>query len=181
MSPEWPITSVQKRSVATSFNFCGHPSRSGKPLWHFVCKQPGHIRTECPLNKEAKKEKKKKKAMVATWSDSNVSFSDEESEINIKANLYLMAKEDKVCDDDCHNGFPPRLGWPQNKWSRHRSFLYKCDRSPGIYIFKLGTEIPNLKQYNWSMIKVWDSKLGNTIMREEGLAPSRRPFENGTN
>ena len=51
-----------------------------------------------------------KKAMVATCLDSDVSSSDEESEINIKANLYLMAKEDKVCDDDCHNGFPPRLG-----------------------------------------------------------------------
>ena len=43
----------------------------------FGCKQLGHIRTECPLNKEAKKEKKKKKkkkAMVATWLDSDVSY-----------------------------------------------------------------------------------------------------------
>ena len=66
----------------------------------FGCKQPGHIRTECPLNREAKKDKKKKKAMVATWSDSDESSSDEEAEINIKANLCLMAKEDEVCDDD---------------------------------------------------------------------------------
>ena len=29
------------------------------------------------------------------------------------------------------------------KWSRHRSFLYRCDRSPGAYVLKLGTEIPN--------------------------------------
>ena len=29
------------------------------------------------------------------------------------------------------------------KWSRHRSFLYGCDRSPGAYVLKLGTEIPN--------------------------------------
>ena len=40
------------------------------------------------------------------------------------------------------------------KWSRHRSFLYGCDRSPRIHVFKLGTEIPNLKQYNWSMKRV---------------------------
>ena len=26
-----------------------------------------------------------------------------------------------------------------------------------------------------------DSKSGNTITREEGLVPLRRPFENGTN
>ena len=49
------------------------------------------------------------------------------------------------------------------------------------HVFKLRTEIPNLKQYNWSTKMVWDSKLGNTITRKEGLAPSRRPFENGTN
>ena len=38
--------------------------------------------------------------MVATWSDSDVSSSDEELEINITANLCFMAKEDEVCDDD---------------------------------------------------------------------------------
>ena len=38
----------------------------------------------------------------------------------------------------------------KNKWNRHRSFLYGCDRSPGIHIFKPGIEIPNLKQNNWS-------------------------------
>ena len=45
----------------------------------------------------------------------------------------------------CHNGFPPRLGMTTKiKWSCHRSFLYGCDRSPGMRIFKPGTEIPNL-------------------------------------
>ena len=29
------------------------------------------------------------------------------------------------------------------KWSRHRSFLYGCDRSPEAYVLELGTEIPN--------------------------------------
>ena len=46
----------------------------------------------------------------------------------------------------CHNGFPPRLGrLPKIKWSRHRSFLYGCNRSPGTHVLKLGIEIPNLK------------------------------------
>ena len=40
------------------------------------------------------------------------------------------------------------------KWNCHRSFLYGCDRSSGSRVFKLGTEIPNLKQHNWSMTKV---------------------------
>ena len=81
--------------------FKNDPSRNNQ-ITCFGCKQPGHIRSKCPLNKEAKKEKKKKKkkAMVVTWSDNDVSFSNEESIINIKANLYLMANEDEVCDDD---------------------------------------------------------------------------------
>ena len=46
--------------------------------------------------------------------------------------------------ESCHNGFPLDLDDLKNKWSRHRSFLYGCDRSPGIHVLKLGTEIPNL-------------------------------------
>ena len=51
---------------------------------------------------------------------------------------------------NCHNGFSLDLDDHKNKWSRHRSFLYGCDQSPGIHVFKLGIEIPNLKQSNWS-------------------------------
>ena len=45
----------------------------------------------------------------------------------------------------CHNGF--LLDWDDHKikWSPHRSFLYECDRSPGVHVLKLGIEIPNLK------------------------------------
>ena len=50
----------------------------------------------------------------------------------------------------CHNGFPLDLDDLKNTWSRHRSFLYACDRSPGIHFLKLGIEIPNLKRNAWS-------------------------------
>ena len=60
-------------------------------------------------------------------------------------------------NDGCHNGFPSRLGWPQtNQWSRHQSFLYGCDRSPKVHVLKLGIEIPNLKQYDWSTKLIWE-------------------------
>ena len=36
------------------------------------------------------------------------------------------------------------------KWSRHRFFLYGGDQSPGMHVLNLGTEIPNLKQNDWS-------------------------------
>ena len=43
----------------------------------------------------------------------------------------------------CHNGFPLDLDDHKNKWSRHRYFLYGCDRPPGMHILKLGIENPN--------------------------------------
>ncbi|XVF14914.1 hypothetical protein REPUB_Repub09cG0102200 [Reevesia pubescens] len=50
----------------------------------YGCKQPGHYKYECPKLEEEKgkwsKEKKNKKAMVATWSDSDSSNSDDDSE-----------------------------------------------------------------------------------------------------
>ena len=36
------------------------------------------------------------------------------------------------------NLFPLDLDDHENKWSRHRSFLYGCDRSPEIQFLKLG-------------------------------------------
>ena len=60
----------------------------------------GHLKNECPLNKEAKRYKMKKKILVETWSDCDPSSSDDESIIEAKANFCLMEKEDMVCNDD---------------------------------------------------------------------------------
>ncbi|KAH9680686.1 hypothetical protein KPL71_026648 [Citrus sinensis] len=51
----------------------------------YECKKPGHIRSECPLIN-----KLKKKAMVATWDDSEEDSSDEEGSQEV-SNLALMA------------------------------------------------------------------------------------------
>ena len=37
--------------------------------------------------------------MVATWSNSNPSSSNRESEVEVKVNLCLMVKNDEVCND----------------------------------------------------------------------------------
>ena len=58
------------------------------------------MRSECPMNKEGKKEKKKKRAMVATRSNSDLSSSNGESEMEVKANLCLVAIDDEVCLDE---------------------------------------------------------------------------------
>ena len=66
----------------------------------YKCKKPGHIKYDCPLYK-AKKEKRR--AMMATWSQSEDS-SDDESE-NEFANMCFMAFEDqdKVSSDSDDN------------------------------------------------------------------------------
>ncbi|KAH9670243.1 hypothetical protein KPL70_016903 [Citrus sinensis] len=51
----------------------------------YKCKKPGHIRSECPLIN-----KLKKKAMVATWDDSEEKSNDEEGSQEV-SNLALMA------------------------------------------------------------------------------------------
>ena len=67
-----------------------------KEVTCYKCKKPGHIKYDCPLYK-AKKEKRK--AMMATWSQSEDS-SDDESE-NEFANMCFMTFEDqdKVSSD----------------------------------------------------------------------------------
>ena len=54
-----------------------------------------------------------------------------------------------------HNGFSLDLEDHKNKWSHHRSFMYGCDRLPEMHVLKLGTEILNLKQHDWSTKMIW--------------------------
>ena len=59
-----------------------------------------HLKNECPLNKEAKSYKMKKKILLETWCDCDSSLSNDESMIEAKTNFCLMAKDDKVCNID---------------------------------------------------------------------------------
>ncbi|XP_022157467.1 uncharacterized protein LOC111024159 [Momordica charantia] len=62
----------------------------------YKCKKPGHIRTDCPLLKSSKKSKKK--AMKATWDDSDESGSESENEEVV--NFCFMAHSDKEDEQD---------------------------------------------------------------------------------
>ena len=69
--------------------------------------------------------------------------------------IWCLMKHVDLWINYCHNDFVLDLDDHKNKWSRHRSFLYGCDRSPGIHVLKLGTEILNLKQHDWSTELIW--------------------------
>ncbi|EOY08732.1 Uncharacterized protein TCM_023839 [Theobroma cacao] len=74
-----------KRGMAKGEHSKGH-------LICYECRKSEHIKYECP-NKKSTSKKFKKKAMVATWSDSDDSQDEEEA-----VNLDFMALEDfKVC------------------------------------------------------------------------------------
>ncbi|GAV81330.1 zf-CCHC domain-containing protein/UBN2 domain-containing protein, partial [Cephalotus follicularis] len=59
----------------------------------FECNKPGHYKSDCPRLKK-KESTKKKKAMVATWDDSDESSLDEDTREQV-AQLALMAFEEE--------------------------------------------------------------------------------------
>ncbi|KAH9735120.1 hypothetical protein KPL71_017636 [Citrus sinensis] len=75
--------------------FRGYKNKKEKkePITCYECKKPGHIRPECPLLN-----KLKKKAMVATWDDSDEETSDEDEQQEM-TNLALMAVGKESCDE----------------------------------------------------------------------------------
>ncbi|GAV74455.1 zf-CCHC domain-containing protein/UBN2 domain-containing protein [Cephalotus follicularis] len=80
------------------FQSKGDSSKSDKDEKEVICyecNKPGHIRPDCP---KLKNKKNKKKAMIATWSDSDDSSSDEDESEEI-VNIAFMAMEDEngVC------------------------------------------------------------------------------------
>ena len=65
-----------------------------QPIICYECKKSDHFRSECPQLKKGQKKFKKKKTMMAIWSDSDDSITDEES--HEEANLYLMVYKNEV-------------------------------------------------------------------------------------
>ncbi|GAV61678.1 LOW QUALITY PROTEIN: zf-CCHC domain-containing protein/UBN2 domain-containing protein, partial [Cephalotus follicularis] len=73
----------------------------------FECKKPGHFKNECPNLKKKEKfikeNSKKKKAMVATWDDSDLSSSEESGSDEEVVNFALMALEEDTSEDESEN------------------------------------------------------------------------------
>ncbi|KAH9733812.1 Integrase catalytic domain-containing protein [Citrus sinensis] len=89
----------------------------------YECKKPGHIRSECPLIN-----KLKKKAMVATWDDSEEDSSDEEG-LQEVSNLALMAIGE---DDDLNEVSDPTYNELYDAFKELHNELMKIGKKNGL-------------------------------------------------
>ena len=83
--------------------------------------------------------------------------------------------------DDCHNGFSLDLDDHKNNGAATNLFCKGVIGHPVGMILNQGPKTLIWNKWTGPQNKTWDFKLRGTITCEEGLALSRRPFENGTN
>ncbi|GAV90807.1 zf-CCHC domain-containing protein/UBN2 domain-containing protein, partial [Cephalotus follicularis] len=94
----------------------------------FECNKPGHYKSECPRLKKEKDTIKKKKAMLATWSDSDESSSEEEEDQEV-AQIALMAINNSDQDEDEDENEVSELLELLEKFSLENSSLKKTIKS----------------------------------------------------
>ncbi|GAV78874.1 zf-CCHC domain-containing protein [Cephalotus follicularis] len=96
-------------------------SKKEEPIC-YECKKPGHFKNECPNLKKKEKfikeHSKKKKAMVATWDDSDLSSSDESGSDEEFVNFALMAMEEDSSGDESENEVNFRFKELQNAYEK---------------------------------------------------------------
>ncbi|KAK8366393.1 hypothetical protein V6Z12_A02G116900 [Gossypium hirsutum] len=81
------VKRVPKRDIIK-----GEPSKKENNLIiYYECNNLGHIKFDCPQLKKKRALKQKKKAIMATWSDSDSSNNDEDNKVG---NLCLIAIEE---------------------------------------------------------------------------------------
>ncbi|GAV68212.1 hypothetical protein CFOL_v3_11715, partial [Cephalotus follicularis] len=97
------ITRKFKRFFVNKKKFRGKPNKKSNPqkgetskhedIICYECNKPGYYKSDCPRLKN-KEQMKKRKAMIATWEDSDESSSDGETQEEV-AQLALMAVEEE--------------------------------------------------------------------------------------
>ncbi|KAH9697748.1 hypothetical protein KPL71_023737 [Citrus sinensis] len=139
-------------------NFKNHRKKN-EAITCYECKKPGHIRSECPLIN-----KLKKKAMVATWDDSEEELSDEEGSQEV-SNLALMAIGG---DDDLNEVSDPTYDELYDAFKDLHNELMKnvC----------LKKEIAKLKNENESLnARIVCLEVGNKTLHDEIALSNEKP------
>ncbi|GAV80395.1 zf-CCHC domain-containing protein [Cephalotus follicularis] len=130
----------------------------------YECKKPGHFKNECPnlkkKEKSIKEHSKKKKAMVATWDDSDLSSSEETGSDEEVVNFALMAMEEDTSEDESENEvnftFKELQNAYENLFKEYGNICLK-NKSLKKNAISMCNEIENLKKENSKYINEIES------------------------
>ncbi|KAH9656139.1 hypothetical protein KPL70_022564 [Citrus sinensis] len=129
----------------------------------YECKKPGHIRSECPLIN-----KLKKKAMVATWDDSEEESNDEEGSQEV-SNLALM---EIGWDDDLNEVSDPTYDELYDAFQDLHNELMKIGKKNVC----LKKEMAKLKNENESLnARIVCLEVGNKTLHDEIALSNEKP------
>ncbi|GAV86931.1 hypothetical protein CFOL_v3_30357, partial [Cephalotus follicularis] len=121
----------------------------------YECKKPSHFKSECPSLKKKEKFKKsnehskKKKAMVATWDDSDPSSFDEES-VEEVANIAFMAIEEEE-ENEVNFSFDELQDTYENLFHEYKN-VYLKNKYLKKDVISMSKTIENLKNENSNYI-----------------------------
>ena len=171
------ITRKFKRFLKKDRNFTRRTPKEleakKEPIICFKCKKPGHVKADCPLMKKGYK-RTKKRAMKATWDDSDGDSSNDDSSEDEVANICLMAHlsevdstPDTCCDsqkyDDLQNAFEELHQELENLGAKYISLKKNFSL--------LSNELNDLKSQNEFLSKenkaLNDLKFQNDSLRKE--------------
>ncbi|GAV92805.1 zf-CCHC domain-containing protein [Cephalotus follicularis] len=130
----------------------------------YECKKPGHFKNECPNLKKKEKfikeHSKKKKAMVATWDDSDLSSSDESGSDEEVVNFALMAMEEDTSGDESENEVNFTFDELKNAYEKlYVEYENVCLKNKTLKknAMSMSKEIDNLKSENSKYLNEIDS------------------------
>ncbi|GAV73628.1 zf-CCHC domain-containing protein [Cephalotus follicularis] len=140
----------------------------------YECNKPDHLKNECPnlKKKEQFKRKneyfKKKKAMVATWSDSDPSSSEEESDEEVAHIAYMAIEDDE--ENEVNFSFDELQNAYEKLYDEYENVCLK-NKTPKKNAISMTKEIESLKDKNSFYMNEIDilnvsSKLSNDFMEE---------------
>ncbi|GAV92289.1 zf-CCHC domain-containing protein/UBN2 domain-containing protein, partial [Cephalotus follicularis] len=130
----------------------------------YECKKPGHFKNECPNLKKKEKfikeHSKKKKAMIATWDDSDLSSSEESGSDEEVVNFALMAMEEDTSEDESKNEVNFTFDELQNAYEKlYDEYESVCIKNKSLKknAISMTKELETLKNENSKFLKEIES------------------------
>ncbi|GAV72594.1 zf-CCHC domain-containing protein/UBN2 domain-containing protein, partial [Cephalotus follicularis] len=168
------LKSQKGKKVLKKFPHNVESSKKEEPTC-YECKKPGHFKNECKNLKKKEKfikeHSKKKKAMVATWDDSDLSSSEESGSDEEVVNFALMAMEEDTSEDESKNEVNYTFDELQNAYEKlYVEYENVCLKNKSLKKNAMSTskEIDKLKSENSKYLNEIES-LKNFMEENEKL------------